>query len=67
MRIYIGYQDGTGVITEREISDLRKETDKTIDAFCHLRDDRRSINVQLSPYGVSVAAWLASPFRERLS
>lgn len=31
MRIYIGYQDGTG--TEREISDLRKEADKTIDAF----------------------------------
>lgn len=45
MRIYIGYQDGTGVITEREISDVRKETDKTIDAFCHLRNDRRSFNL----------------------
>lgn len=45
MRIYVKYQDGTGTATEREISDLRKETDKTIDAFCHLRNDRRSFNL----------------------
>jgi len=45
MRIYIGYQDNTGTVTEREISDLRKEADKTIDAFCHLRNDRRSFNL----------------------
>lgn len=45
MRIYIGYQDGTGTVTEREISDLRKEADKTIDAFCHLRNDRRIFNL----------------------
>ena len=45
MRLHIRYQDGAGTITEREISDLRKETDNTVDAFCHTRNERRSFNL----------------------
>lgn len=45
MRLQIRYQNGAGTITEREISDLRKETDNTIDAFCHTRNERRSFNL----------------------
>ncbi|WP_122669881.1 hypothetical protein [Pseudomonas viridiflava] len=45
MRIRIRYQDGAGNITERDISDPCKETDKTIDAFCHMRSERRSFHL----------------------
>lgn len=45
MRILIKYQDGEGSITEREISDLQKENDILISAFCHTRDEWRSFNV----------------------
>lgn len=44
MRILIKYQDGEGSITEREISDLQKENDILISAFCHTRDEWRSFN-----------------------
>jgi len=45
VRIRIKYQDGAGNITERDISDPCKETDKTIDAFCHMRSERRSFHL----------------------
>lgn len=45
MRIRIKYQDGAGNITERDISDPCEETDKTIDAFCHMRSERRSFRL----------------------
>ncbi|WP_323164048.1 hypothetical protein [Pseudomonas atacamensis] len=45
MHIRIKYQDGAGNITERDISDPCKETDKTIDAFCHMRSERRSFHL----------------------
>jgi len=39
--ILIRYRDGSGDITERRISDFRRESATTIDAFCHLRNARR--------------------------
>ena len=45
MGIVIKYQDGSGQITEREISDLRLENENNIDAFCHVREERRTFNL----------------------
>lgn len=42
MGIVIKYQDGSGQITEREISDLRLENENNIDTFCHTRKERRT-------------------------
>ena len=53
MRIRIKYQDGAGNITEREISDPCKETDKTIDAFCHMRSERRSFHLDRIMHSVA--------------
>lgn len=44
--IAIKYRDGSGCITERLISDLQPESATTIDAFCHLRQERRSFNLE---------------------
>lgn len=53
MRVLIKYQDGSGQITEREISDLRKENDANIDAFCHTRKQRRSFNLDRIMHAVA--------------
>lgn len=45
MRVLIKYQNGSGQITEREISDLQKENESNIDAFCHARGERRTFNL----------------------
>ena len=45
MGIVIKYQDGSGQITEREISDLRLENENNIDAFCHTQEERRTFNL----------------------
>ena len=43
--ILIKYRDGNGEITERLISDPHPENATTIEAFCHLRKDRRSFKI----------------------
>lgn len=53
MRTRIKYQDGAGHITERDISDPCKETDKTIDAFCHMRSERRSFHLDRIMHSVA--------------
>ncbi|WPN48371.1 hypothetical protein [Pseudomonas sp. P8_241] len=53
MRVLIKYQDGSGQISEREISDLRKENDASIDAFCHTREQRRSFNLDRIVHAVA--------------
>lgn len=43
MRVLITYRDVFGEVTEREISDLMLSPyGKSVDAFCHLRNDRRT-------------------------
>jgi hypothetical protein len=54
MRIYIKYQDGTGAISEREISDACRDTDAAISAFCHMRNERRSFNLDRIMHSVAV-------------
>ncbi|UUT14783.1 hypothetical protein NQ186_11600 [Pseudomonas zeae] len=53
MRVLIKYQDGSGQITEREISDLRKEYDANIDAFCHTREESRTFNLDRIMHAVA--------------
>ncbi|MEB0222898.1 hypothetical protein [Pseudomonas sp. 10S4] len=53
MRVLIKYHDGSGQITEREISDLRKENESNIDAFCHTREERRTFNLDRILHAVS--------------
>ena len=43
--LIIKYKDGSGDITERRISDVRLENAEVIDAFCHLRNARRSFKI----------------------
>lgn len=52
-KITIQYQDSSGNITERQISDLKPESPTTIDAFCHLRQERRSFNLQRIVHAVN--------------
>lgn len=40
--LIIRYRDGEGTETERRISDLPLENSDSIDAFCHLRNERRN-------------------------
>ena len=64
MRIRIKYQDGAGNITERDISDPCKETDKTIDAFCHMRSERRSFHLDRIMHSVATnTGELLSPYQ----
>ncbi|MCF7818715.1 MAG: hypothetical protein K9M54_12635 [Kiritimatiellales bacterium] len=61
----ITYVDSCGEISERTISDFHQENQNSIDAFCHLRNERRSLradrilnvtdpetNESLNPYEV---------------
>ncbi|WP_373506493.1 HNH endonuclease [Thiocapsa sp.] len=43
--LIIQYKDGEGKITERRISDIQPEHSRAIEAFCHLRNARRSFYV----------------------
>ena len=43
--IIIKYKDGSGDVSERTISDIKPENSETIDAFCHLRNSRRSFKL----------------------
>lgn len=64
MRIRIKYQDGAGNITERDISDPCKETDKTIDAFCHMRNERRSFHLDRILHSVATdTGELLNPYK----
>lgn len=50
--VLIKYRDGSGVVTERRISDLRLENVTTIDAFCHLRQARRPFKIDCIVHAV---------------
>jgi hypothetical protein len=45
MRLVIRYRDGEGTIPEREISEAVPIDDNSIEAYCHLRCDRRSFRL----------------------
>ena len=51
--ILIKYRDGSGDATERRISDLRLESETTIDAFCHLRNARRPFRIDRIVHAVN--------------
>ena len=43
--ILLKYQDSSGSVTERRISEIEIEDTQTINAFCHLRNERRSFKI----------------------
>lgn len=51
--VVIRYRDSSGQVTERRISDLARESAIKIDAFCHLREERRSFNLDRIVHAVN--------------
>ncbi len=43
--LIIKYKTFEGEISERQISDIKTETQDSIDAFCHVRNERRSFKI----------------------
>jgi hypothetical protein len=43
--LILKYQEASGAVTERRISSIEIENDETINAFCHLRNGRRSFKI----------------------
>src|SRR5450759_4695688 len=49
------YRGSSGKVTERRILDIHPENATTIDAFCHLRQARRSFKIERIVHAINAA------------
>ena len=45
-RMHLTYRNGDGIVSERSISDWTPDGEDAVDAYCHLRNERRTFKLQ---------------------